>query len=99
MNRTDHLLIRLAEECGEVVQRVSKALVFGLAEKQEGQLLTNEERLKGEVIDVIAVLSMLIDAGLDIMPKADYEDAARVVAKRDRVEKYLEYSRKQGRLE
>ncbi len=99
MNRTDHLLIRLAEECGEVVQRVSKALVFGLAEKQEGQLLTNEQRLKGEVTDLIALLYMLTEEGLDVMPiLLNVGDTLAIAAKKARVEKYLEYSRKQGRL-
>jgi hypothetical protein len=39
MTREQHLLTILAEECGEVVQRASKAIRFGLDESQPGQLM------------------------------------------------------------
>ena len=37
MNRQQHLMIRAMEECCELGQRISKALVFGLHEVQPGQ--------------------------------------------------------------
>jgi len=88
MNRTEHLLTILAEECGEVTQRVCKVLRFGLADVQEGQGEDNKRRLEREAADVVAMIEML---GLDVRD----EDKA---AKRARVEKYLEYSRKVGTL-
>lgn len=60
MNRTEHLLWVLAEECAEVAQRASKAARFGLDEVQPGQALTNEERLWQEMCDLCAVGEMLI---------------------------------------
>jgi hypothetical protein len=46
MTREQHLLTILAEECGEVVQRASKAIRFGLDESQPGQLDDNKKRLE-----------------------------------------------------
>lgn len=45
MTEEDILLLQLAEECAEVIQRVSKSLRFGLQEVQIGQSLTNSKRL------------------------------------------------------
>ena len=88
MNRTEHLLTILAEECGEVTQRVCKALRFGLADVQEDQYEDNLRRLEREAADVMTMFVML---GIRVRD----EDK---VAKRARVEKYLEYSRKVGTL-
>lgn len=43
---------RLAEECGEVTQCLSKINRFGLNNKREGQKLTNKERLLEELSDL-----------------------------------------------
>lgn len=88
MNRTEHLLTILAEECSEVAQRACKALRFGLADVQEDQDEDNQRRLEREAADVMTMFEML---GVKIRD----EDK---VAKRARVEKYLEYSRKVGTL-
>ena len=88
MNRTEHLLTILAEECGEVAQRACKALRFGLGDVQEGQDEDNRRRLEREAADVMTMFEML---GIKVRD----EDK---VAKRARVEKYLEYSRKVGTL-
>lgn len=55
MTREQHLLIRAMEECAEVQQRLSKALVFGLGEVQFGQDRTNHDRILMEFADLIAV--------------------------------------------
>ena len=59
MNRQEHLLTILTEECAEVAQRATKAMRFGMDEIQPGQGLTNKERMILEVNDLFAVLSML----------------------------------------
>jgi len=56
MTLDEHLLICLAEECSEVVQRITKALRFGLDEVQPGQEFTNSQRIGQELIDVAADL-------------------------------------------
>lgn len=93
MNRNEHLLMILAEECAEVAQRVSKALRFGLDEVQPGQDLTNEQRIWNEMNDLAGVSEMLIAArgsgGL-------CRDA--VDAKKAKVERFLVYSAECGTL-
>jgi len=93
MTRSDHLLVILAEECAEVAQRVSKALRFGLQEVQEGQELTNAERITQELNDFHAAYAMLCEDGtIPII------DLAASDAKRLKVEKFLDYSKRMGRL-
>lgn len=86
MNRTEHLLTILSEECAEVAQRASKALRFGLEEAQPGHA-TNASRITQELNDLLGVMKMLVDEGL--IPEPDLGAAD---AKRDRVEEYLRYS-------
>jgi len=95
MNRTDHLLDILAEECAEVAKRVSKALRFGLEEVQPGQALTNRQRIMAQVNDLYAALKMLGDDGV-IDPNPDQ---VAVQAKIVQVEKFLVYSAECGRLD
>ena len=95
MNKIDHLLTCLAEECGEVTQRVAKALRFGIDEVQEGQELNNKERLCHELTDLVAVIELLRENGL-WMP---VYDSYKIQAKKARVEKYMKLSRAQGKLE
>jgi hypothetical protein len=95
LNRKEHLLVCLAEECDEIGQRVSKALRFGLAEVQPGQGLTNAERIVEEIVDFFAVLEMLTDA--EILTIDDRVGAA-IQAKRDKVEKFMRFAEEQGAL-
>jgi hypothetical protein len=91
MNRTEHLLWVLAEECAEVAQRASKAARFGLDEVQPGQALTNEERLWQEMCDLCAVGEMLISLrGQGGLNRGDVD------AKKAKVEKFLLYSAECG---
>lgn len=95
MNREQHLLIKLAEECTEVSHRVSKALRFGLSEVQPGQGQDNCERLWAEVHDLIAIVELLGDEG--ILPKQ--LNIPRVDRHKAQVAEFLEYSEKCGTLE
>lgn len=89
MNETEHLLTNLSEECAETIQRVSKAIRFGLSEIQPGQLEDNTRRLEREYAELVAVAELL---GL----QAREEDKA---AKREKLKKYMDYSRRLGTLE
>lgn len=94
MNRTDHLLVIVAEECAEVAQRATKALRFGLSEVQEGQPLNNAERLMEEYADLVGVIEMLQAEGhLPDVPRA------RVDFKKAGVERWLGHSKANGRLD
>ena len=94
MNRSEHLLTILGEECAEIAQRASKALRFGLDEVQPGKDLTNEQRIWKEMSDLAAVAEMLIalrgSGGLD---RRDIE------AKKEKVEEFLAYSKQCGTLQ
>lgn len=80
------LLTILAEECGEVTQRASKALRFGLAEVQPGQPLTNSTRLAHEIGDIMEVVKRLQVAG--VISAVDVADGA---AKKSRnLAKYMQ---------
>lgn len=97
MNRTEHLLTCLAEECAEVAQRVSKALRFGLDEVQPGQAQSNAERISDEIVDVISVASILAAEG--VLPQllvSDLFDAEQ--HKLEKIERFMAISREQGVL-
>lgn len=96
MDRREHLLTCLAEECTEVGQRVAKALRFGLAEVQRDQPLTNAERIVDELHDLFAVAAILRREGVipDFVPTE-----TRVQAKLAKIERYMEIARAHGALE
>lgn len=96
MNRTEHLLECLSEECSEVGQRVSKALRFGLNEVQRDQPLNNGERIVEELRDLFAVTLILIEEGL--LPNFDFVEDVGVEAKRAKIERYMAIARQQGVL-
>jgi hypothetical protein len=53
LDKRQHRLLKLMEECAEVAHRASKQILFGKQEIQHGQELTNAERLRGEVLDLL----------------------------------------------
>lgn len=89
MNLSEYLLTKLGEEANEVGQRTSKAQCFGLDEKQEGQDLTNAERLNYELNDLFATLDILHEYGI-FKFRADLDAQAR---KKKKILKYMIYSR------
>jgi NTP pyrophosphatase (non-canonical NTP hydrolase) len=95
MNRTEHLLTCLAEECAEVAQRVSKALRFGLDEVQSGQNFSNAERIVAELEDLAAVANILASEGA---VRSVRLTASIVDRKREKIERFMAISREQGVL-
>jgi len=96
MNRTDHLLWNIAEECAEVAQRASKAARFSINEVQPGQEFSNGDRILHEYADLVAVIEMLTEEGVLNMPK-DFKQ--RVENKKTRFNKFLERSKQYGTLD
>lgn len=96
MDRAEHLLVCLAEECAEVSQRVSKALRFGLDESQPGQSMDNRERIIEELQDLFAVVAIL--HGEQILPYLHVPPEI-TRAKRDKIEHFMAISREQGVLQ
>lgn len=83
------LLIQLAEECNEVAQNISKVLRFGVDGVKIGLQETNGERVTSEMNDLLGVFKMLVDE--NVLPMADNN---KILAKKEKVEKYMDYSLK-----
>ena len=91
-------LLKLAEECNEVAQRCSKQMQFGRDEIEPGQNLTNEERLRNEINDLMAVVDILENIReVNFMQPENMEEIAE--AKREKIAKYLKYSQDLGQVE
>lgn len=97
LNKEQYLLTQLGSEGCEVSHRCSKAIQFGLAEVQDGQTQDNHDRLRDEIMDFVGTLVMLEEAG--ILSFEGFDESTAIDAKRAKVEKYMEYARKQGTLE
>lgn len=95
MTRDEHLYTIAGEEGVEVAQRCSKAVRFGSEEVQPGQELNNRQRILQEVADLLGVLELL-----GFSPIVGPADALRpwVDAKKQKVERFLEYSEQCGTL-
>ncbi len=104
MNLHEHHLILLMEECFEVSselaalgQRASKQLRFGGDEIQPGQRVPNAERLRFEILDLLACVEFLERAGLisAITPK---DVTAHLEFKSEKIARMLALSRERGQL-
>jgi hypothetical protein len=94
MNKANHLLTCLAEECAEVSHRICKAMRFGLEEIQPGQSLTNAQRIAEELDDLVAVIEMLEDEGL--VPRTGTTQS--IERKKAKVRSFMEYAEQCGAL-
>lgn len=95
MNRTEHLLTCLAEECAEVQQAVSKALRFGLSDGRPGFNSTNAQDIGRELLDIMAVMEMLVDSCVLKLPA---DRLYLIDQKKQRVRKWMEFAKQQGTL-
>lgn len=93
MNRQEHLLVIMAEECSEVAQEIAKALRFGVNEQRDLPT-SNLERIQKEFNQLLAMRDMLWDEGVCI--RSDMEVRRK---KKIKVEEYLNYSRECGTLD
>lgn len=89
MNKTEHLLTCLAEECGEVTQVASKANRFGLGHIWPEKGKTNRRILERELADILGIAEEL---GL-VIRRRD------ISAKRKKLQKMMSISIGLGRLE
>ncbi len=81
-----HLLSCIAEECAEIIQRITKAQRFGIEEVQPGHDLNNRARLNQEINDLIGVLDMF-----GFVP-----DDKQLKDKQLRVMEYIEHAKSVG---
>ena len=94
MNKIEHLLACLVEECAEVQQEAGKALRFGLNDKWKDKP-TPAEGIAYEFCDLFAVYELLQAEG--VIPKLDM--SLLMQRKKERVHKYMEYAKAKGSLE
>jgi hypothetical protein len=87
MNRREHLLVILGEECSELHKETCKILRFGFNQD-------NWMRLQQEYNDLIALIDMLKDEGIVVYEHDDMQSLKRL-----KVEKYLLESKELGTLE
>ena len=95
MNKTEHLLTCLIEECAEIQKSAAKALRFGLDDHApDTPDVTNSDDIAAECNDLLAIIEMLQDA--NIIPTIQNPQA--IQAKKDKVTKYMEYAKNRGTL-
>lgn len=98
MNRLEHLLTIAGEECSETQQRCSKALRFTMEEIHPDKIenpyqATNAERILLEFNDLCGALELLYDCRIE-----ELLDRLKIIDKKNKIEKFLEYSRERGTL-
>ena len=96
MNRQEHLLVILSEECAELSKEVSKALRFGLNDHAPLSSETNAQRIVAEFNDLVAVFRMLAEN--NIFNSDDLLNDKSIRDKKEKVERYLTYSKLVGTL-
>ena len=94
MKKEDILLAQLAEECGEVIQAVGKALRFGLEDHHPKENIPNRLLIYKEVHDVVGVFAELQEE----LGMIDVLDGQDILDKREKVKAFLELSEELGRL-
>ncbi len=94
--REQFLLVKLAEECDEVSQRALKQAQYGAQEAQEGNP-TNSERLRDEILDLVAIVSLL-QQSREIQAWSRAEFTKRKAAKLVKMGKSLAYSQSLGMI-
>lgn len=100
LNKQELLLVAVMEECSEIAKRASKSLRFGIHEQKEGKK-NNLQLIAEETVDLIAVLEMLDE---ELYGEFDQEInklklSGAYTAKKNKFQKYIEYSQSKGCVE
>lgn len=93
MNKIEHLLTCLIEECAEVQKEATKALRFGLEDIWKDNP-TPSVKLAVEFGDLLGVFEMLKEEG--VIP--ELSDEYLIKKKKERVLKYMQYAVDRGTL-
>lgn len=100
MTKQEYLLNKLQEECAEVIQIASKYKSFGpdSFHPDDPTKTTNKTLLGREIIDIMAVVSMIGNEGL-LEVTSGKEAAESIERKVAKVEYYMQASRDCGCLD
>jgi len=93
MDKLEHIVTCISEECAEISQIASKSLRFGLNDTYEEK--SNIERLNEEINDPIAVIELLSEE-CDVVIKVNDR---HIEEKKAKVLRYMRYPRERGTLE
>lgn len=94
MTELQYMLLVLGEEGAEITQAASKASRFGVYNSGPGTNKSNKEILQAEYNDMLAVAEMLAVYSVDL-----YRDEELVQKKKDKVKKFLAYSKGIGTVQ
>ncbi len=99
MNEREHLLTCLMEECAEIQKPICKALRFGENDQYPnpnfpGATSANIHDISDEIDDLLGVVELLLEYGVLKRPA----DPVRIMAKKKKVLKLMEYAREHGSL-
>jgi len=85
------------EELSEAQHAVSKCLRFGLDDVKDGVM--NVDYLTQELTDISAIIDLIEDGGdiIDSMSTEEWDKA--VIEKKEKVQKYMKYSKDRGCLD
>jgi len=108
VNRQEHLLTILGEECSELHQEICKALRFGIYEQRDLST-SNSQRIFKEFNDLMAMVEMVNESAVSTSFESAsvtlgerglmYRNEEFIKAKKEKVEKYLLYSKECGTLD
>lgn len=98
MNRLEHVLATLSEECHEAGKVACKALRFGLDDRKHGEGPTNAEKLRAEVLDIIGTYQMIAMEG-HALPLSICEVGTARAAKQARIESFMPHAVEKGALQ
>ena len=95
MNKSEYLLTCIIEECSEIQKAISKTLRFGAEDGYPGKRTTNTEDIINEINDLFGAIHLAQD--LKILPE-ELVDTTKIIKKKEKITKYMEYSKKCGTL-
>jgi NTP pyrophosphatase (non-canonical NTP hydrolase) len=97
LNEIEHLLVCLNEECCEIAKECTKALRFGLDDRNPE--IENDarqrEHIRRELCDLLGVIELLVARGVITDPHLDTQ---RIYFKKVRVAKFMRYAQNAGAL-
>lgn len=91
MNREQHLLVKVSEECSEISQVACKAVIFGPNNHAPNDYFTNSENIMIEFYQLSEVIKLLQEEGT--LPVFSDEDIKEIqINKRNKINRYMEQS-------